>query len=370
MQSKREFGTIAAAPAILLLTTTILTASSQLPQEVLIQHFGISNSRDTVAKQYGTVATANATHTVDAGKKTTYKSLDETIVNETIQVSPGGQSKPFPISVRDNGVNATLTGSYFVQGGIIPAIHLYLVDVSKCANPLQPSSCSSYILNEINANNNIDINLPTGKSYNLLFLNEATLAEETKNIHAEFVLVYNPIIVNVRAGGGNSTVSLNQFFPSKVEIKVGESVTWYNSAYIPEPHTVTFVLDNKSMAGVFAPFTVSSSTQFIPLPSGSNSQPTLLPGKNGMDTIIALNQRVFNPVVIDSLGNAKFMSPNANYSMNGSERYINSGFLLPRGQEQELPGSAVVFTITFKKAGTYDYFDIFHPWMRGKVVVK
>lgn len=371
MQGKREFEMVAAAPTILLLTITLLNASSQSPQEgLLTQHSGISNPRDTVANQTSITATANATHTVYADNKTTDTSVNETIVDGSIQVSPGDQSKPFNISVHNNGANARLIGRYFVQGGIIPAIHLYLVDVGKCVNPLKPSSCSSYIINEINAYNNIDINLPTKKSYNLLFLNDATLAEEIKNINAKFVLEYNPIIVNVRAGGGNSTVSLNQFFPSKTEVKVGESVTWYNSAHVPEPHTVTFVLDNKSMAGVFAPFTVSTPTKFMPLPPGSNSQPALLPGRNGMDTVIALNERVFNPVVIDSSGNAKFMRPNSNYTIDGSEKYINSGFLLPKGQEQEFPGSAVSFTVTFKKAGTYDYFDIFHPWMRGKVVVQ
>lgn len=362
MQGKREFEMIAAATTILLLTITLLNASSQFSQEAL--------SRDTVANQTSIAATTNATHTLYAENKTTHTSVNETIVDGSIQVSPDGLSKPFNISVHNNGVNARLIGRYFVQGGIIPAIHLYLVDVSKCVNPFQPSSCSSYIINEINAYNNIDIDLPTRKSYNLFFLNDATLAEEIKNINAKFVLEYNPIIVKVRAGAGNSTVSSNQFFPSKTEVKVGESVTWYNSAHVPEPHTVTFVLDNKSMAGVFAPFTVSTPTKFVPLPSGSNSQPVLIPGKNGRDTVIALNERVFNPVVIDSSGNAQFMRPNANYTMDGSEKYINSGFLLPKGQEQEFPGSAVTFTVTFKKAGTYDYFDIFHPWMRGKVVVQ
>lgn len=362
MQGKREFDRIAAAPIILLLTITLLNASSQLPQQAL--------SRDTVANQTSIAATTNSTHRVYADNKTTYTTVNETIVDGPIQVSPGGQSKPFNISAHNNGVNARLIGRYFVQGGLIPAIHLYLVDVSKCVNPLQPSSCSSYIINEINAYNNTDIDLPTGKSYKLLFLNDATLAEEIKNINAKFVLEYNPIILKVRAGGGNSTVSLNQFFPSKTEVKVGESVTWYNSARVPEPHTVTFVLDNKSMAGVFAPFAVSTPTKFMPLPPGSNSQPALLPGRNGMDTVIALNERVFNPVVIDSSGNVKFMRPNSNYTMDGTEKYINSGFLLPKGQEQEFPGSAAAFTVTFKKAGTYDYFDIFHPWMRGKVVVQ
>ncbi|MER5174547.1 MAG: plastocyanin/azurin family copper-binding protein [Candidatus Nitrosocosmicus sp.] len=34
------------------------------------------------------------------------------------------------------------------------------------------------------------------------------------------------------------------------------------------------------------------------------------------------------------------------------------------------PGSTDLFTVTFNKAGTYDYICIYHPWMVGQVVVK
>ncbi len=56
--------------------------------------------------------------------------------------------------------------------------------------------------------------------------------------------------------------------------------------------------------------------------------------------------------------------------MNGSEKYVNSGWLLPKGQEQSYPGSGNTFTVTFQKAGTYSYICGLHPWMVGTVVVK
>jgi plastocyanin len=178
----------------------------------------------------------------------------------------------------------------------------------------------------------------------------------------------------VAAGGGNGSAPLTLFIPQNVEIKVGESVIWYNPTSVAEPHTVTFVLDNNSMTGVISPLSVSNTTKFIPLPPSSNNQPILLPSdnnnKSGINTLIAINARVYNPVIIDSSGNVKFMNPNANYSMTGTEKYVNSGWFLPKGQEEEYPGSGNTFTVTFEKPGTYDYICILHPWMSGSIIVK
>jgi hypothetical protein len=40
------------------------------------------------------------------------------------------------------------------------------------------------------------------------------------------------------------------------------------------------------------------------------------------------------------------MNPNANYEMSGPEKYVNSGWLLPPGLEQQYRGSGNTFTIT------------------------
>ena len=87
------------------------------------------------------------------------------------------------------------------------------------------------------------------------------------------------------------------------------------------------------MTGVVSPLSVSNTTKFIPLPPSSNNQPILLPSdsnnKSGINTLIAINARVYNPIIIDSSANVKFMNPNANYSMTGTEKYVNSGWFLP-----------------------------------------
>ena len=173
----------------------------------------------------------------------------------------------------------------------------------------------------------------------------------------------------VQAGGGNSTAPLTAFVPQNIEIKAGESVTWDNPSTVGEPHTATFVLDNKTTTGIVSPFGVPNSTQFAAIPPNSNNEPLKVPGQNNV--VIAVNARSFIPTVIDSQGTVKhFAPPNAAYTMNGSEKYVNSGWLVPKGQEQLYPGSSTSFTVTFQKAGTYHYICQVHPWMVGSVLVK
>jgi plastocyanin len=42
--------------------------------------------------------------------------------------------------------------------------------------------------------------------------------------------------------------------------------------------------------------------------------------------------------------------------------------LFPKGMGP--PNGSTIFTLTFEKAGTYDYYCILHPWQKGKVAVQ
>ena len=193
--------------------------------------------------------------------------------------------------------------------------------------------------------------------------------------------VYAQEVKEVQAGIGVGNAAIILFSPQQVQIKAGQSVTWYNPTPVPEPHTVTFVFNNNNnnksyAADLIAPFTISSSsttnsTQIMPLIPNSNSEPLMTPDNNA---IIAVNKRAYNPVVVieDSTTGGKnvtYMKQNANYSMSGTEDYINSGWLLPKGQENLYPGSGNTFTMTFQKPGTYDYVCLIHPYMTGRVIV-
>jgi plastocyanin len=343
---------------MILSTTIVLELSNGFSAKGLKQDIGLDNGN------------------IGASQSGTYKYnqlVNDTIVNENMQITPGNQSKTFTMSVPSGGFGARLLGSYSIKGGAVPAIHLYVVDASKCAIPYQPSSCSSYIIDQISSNSYINMSLPLGKTYNLFFLNEANVASEVKSISAKLFLEHYPFSVRIMTGQTNNTISVNQFFPSKIEVKIGQSITWYNPSQVGEPHTVTLVLDGKYKAGVFAPFSIPSTSKLISIPLGSNTQPTLLPGQNRTSNMIALNERAFKPMVIESSGVAKFLNVSklgANYIVNGNEKYINSGFLLPEGKEGSFPSYSNTFTVKFNKAGRYDYFDIFHPWMTGRITVR
>src|SRR5918911_2864348 len=175
--------------------------------------------------------------------------------------------------------------------------------------------------------------------------------------------------ISVHAGGGTSTDMLAVFVPPLIQVGVGQSITWDNPSAVAEPHTVTFVLDNKTATDIVSPFAVPNSTQFTSVPAGSNSQPLRPPGQSNV--VIAVNARSYIPTVIDSQGSVKqFAPPNAAYTMTGNEKYVNSGWLVPKGQEQVFPGASTSFTVTFQKTGTYHYICQLHPWMIGTVLVK
>jgi plastocyanin len=176
---------------------------------------------------------------------------------------------------------------------------------------------------------------------------------------------------HVLVGGGNNTYAFIGYNPQQIQIKASGSVTRSAPPNAPmEPHTVTFVLNPKTMATPDAPFAVPSSTKFMSLPPGANSKPNIVPGgKNGMNTVIISNAMSYSPALIDAKGNAKTFPPNGNLPLTGNEQYVNSGWILPKGGEQIFPGSSATFTATFLKAGSYSYICALHPWMVGKIMV-
>ena len=147
-------------------------------------------------------------------------------------------------------------------------------------------------------------------------------------------------------------------------------MSWYNPTQVGEPHTVTFVLDNKTMTGFAMPFGVASSTHFMSIPPNSNSEPVSIPGKDGTKTIVAINSRVYNPVVIDSANNVKTLRPNATYVLNGNEKVRQLRLYTSKRTRQGLSWISSAFTVTFQNSGTYKYICIIHPWMTGEIVLR
>lgn len=224
----------------------------------------------------------------------------------------------------------------------------------------------------------------------------------------------------VAVGGGNLTVSINQFSPSNVEIRPGQSVTFYAPTGSTELHNVVFDLTNGAARS-------SIELAFI-LPSGFSSEaleiappdnfgePIIQNMSDGRQAILALNKVLFHPSTLDQYGEATFlheqeliqqmqegaqqdllMQPlSANYTMQGTEVIVSSGLMLdvmgfaplvqggvegqqqqpqdssPQGTDEFLPPAYPIlsnFTVTFTQPGTYPFFDAFHPGMAGFVNV-
>lgn len=173
----------------------------------------------------------------------------------------------------------------------------------------------------------------------------------------------------VLAGGGGPKIPLTMFRPQSLEIHVGDSVTWYNPSNVPEPHTITLVLDNSYRNDIFAPFVVSQGSNIMPIPN-TNTEPLIMQGQDGQQVFIGVNDRVLDQVVVGSDGTVTHLEPNATYIVKGDEKYINSGFLWPKNNLPEGLPPITSFTLTFEKSGTYNYYCILHPWMTGVIIVK
>jgi len=201
----------------------------------------------------------------------------------------------------------------------------------------------------------------------------------TKTIHAQEhqTEISEPqnVKVNVDVGGGNETSVLTTFTPAQIEINAGESVIWKNPTTVAEPHTVTFIAGGNFFAPPVAPVNVPNSTKFTVVPSDANVEPKIIDSNqnnttNETKTVMIDNARSTYPVIIDSSAkNVTYLNPNPIYTMQGDEKYVNSGWMWPESMAPPGYPKITAFTVLFEKPGTYGYICLIHPWMAGSVIV-
>ena len=152
--------------------------------------------------------------------------------------------------------------------------------------------------------------------------------------------------VEVKVGGGNITFPFFGYDPQKIQIKVGDSVTWTGISMIEEPHRVSFVMDKTLMTGPDVPFMVTNSSKFMPVPSNANSQPTITPtnntenkknNNNNQVVIVGANERTNLANVIDKDGNAILVNPSKPVVLDGNEKFVNSGIIVAKKYQKYIP---------------------------------
>jgi hypothetical protein len=235
----------------------------------------------------------------------------------------------------------------------------------------------------------------------------------------------------VAVGGGNLSVAINQFSPSRIDIHRGESITFYAPTGSTELHNAIFDLSNGSalssieLAFILPPGFSPETLQLAP--PDNFGEPIIQNMSDGRQSILALNKVLFSPSTVNQNGNTSylqehelvqemnqtmqqgsFMPPtrSANYTMQGNEKIVSSGLILDvagfqpllQGQEQQpqqqqpqqqqpqqqQPTTTVEqveqspppaypilssFTVTFNEPGVYPFFCAFHPGMGGVVNV-
>lgn len=158
----------------------------------------------------------------------------------------------------------------------------------------------------------------------------------------------------VAVGGGNITVSINQFLPASVEIQRGESVTFYAPQNSTEVHNVIFDLSNGSIiSSLELPFILpegSDPDQLELVPPFNFGDSIIIEQPDGRESIITLNKAAFYPTIADRENNTRYLldveeleqlteeatqqglfeplNLSANYTMNGTETIVSSGIIL------------------------------------------
>ena len=130
-------------------------------------------------------------------------------------------------------------------------------------------------------------------------------------------------------------LDFNTFFPATTKIHVGDSVSWSINGF----HTVSFLATGQVPGSPFIPLPgnlISGQLDAAGVPFWFNGQP----------------KQAVNPEVA-------FPSGGKTYSGSG---FLNSGTPTPGGPPAP-------FVVKFTKAGTYNFYCLIHPGMKGTVKV-
>lgn len=157
--------------------------------------------------------------------------------------------------------------------------------------------------------------------------------EKTQQMFAAAFAPPAPRELTLLVGAGEDTLSVNAFLPSKVTVRVGDTVTWKLN-HSDEVHTTTFL-------------------------SGGERPPVAIPIPGGGPTDLQLPPPVVFPT----------RAPGAPVETYSGTAFVGSGVMsnVPAGPPGTPPNDN--FTLTFDTPGTYEYVCLLHPPMKATITV-
>lgn len=190
----------------------------------------LSHSRISLAMILGLVLISVSAIEVCA-QTYTKQPYSETVVNGVSTIYAGKQANYF-FTIPPDASNAYLSGTVWSRGGIISQILTTVTDSNGISHFRQMIP---------GAGRSISLLLPPGQSYYLNFINDAFLANEDKDVTANFILSYDKL---VPVGSGPSTqIGGNMTVPPCTQAGGGSAVaSVINESHI-DPATGQTVLD-------------------------------------------------------------------------------------------------------------------------------
>jgi plastocyanin len=205
--------------------------------------------------------------------------------------------------------------------------------------------------------------------FSFIIISIAILTFQGVTFHIVYAQLILDITYNAEAGEGNATMPLNIFHPQNITISKNGSVEWTNpTAGISSPHTVTFVLDN-NLALPNAKMLNSSTNSNQDKHSAKPLNGTLIGNKIGIESAIL-------PTVVSANKSINYLNPQSNqdhngpqYNITGNEKFVNSGFIWPKGNISSGFSNITAFKVRFNQVGVYHFQCLIHPEMTGIVTV-
>ncbi len=164
-----------------------------------------------------------------------------------------------------------------------------------------------------------------------------------------------PRTLNVMVGWGKDIDQVVRFFPGAISIRAGDTVVWKTAT--DEIHTVSF-LGQGALKDALPGSLIQNA-------AGEPGQ--MMPG------LIAPMPNAKSPM--DVMGNPMAFFPTrqqgAPVEHFSGQGFVSSGVMSQTNPASMPPGTPVndTFSLAFDKPGTYEYYCLIHPYMRGTVTV-